>query len=1071
MTSKNRTNSNVIYDIDDYLDDEMLAEEESELDSKASTTVQEAIIRTIFSQGSERNIDIRRVAALCNRSPDEVIEEARGFILQNPDTWNEDPYGGWETSGEYLADNVYKKALLLKTASRRYPGRFSANVAAIKPFIPFITAGGIGIEDISFTLGSPWVPDAVLNAFIQQLFDYWQLFSRGNTIFIERSEKSDKRIIAGKSRTFGEVESYQTYGTTRVPALKIVEASLNNRVVAVWEDGPARIDNKGKVTYPKVLNLLETDLAREKQLLVESAFIDWATKTPEVATYIAKTFNAQYGFVQRRHYDSSFIKDFPGKTKEIELFDHQKAAVVRILLSFNALVAHTVGSGKTFTLAAAVMLLRSYGLSQKNLVVVPNGIVSQWVNMFKRLYPEAKLLVVSRDTFKVKDRERVTARIKNEDFDAIIMSHSVFEHFPLRPVYRKGRGEERAYSSKHHYQIKTKFEDLGITALFIDECQAFKNIALRSGINQVRGLARQASWKADEALAKIRWVQKQGGRVVLATGTAITNAVTDLYVWQTMLQAPALKLSGLQTLDRWIGTFSERTSNYELDVDGSSLRWVSRFKTFTNLPELTTMLSSFVDYYPSLSPESLPLFEGYTDTEVPMSKEQELVYDAIRERAEAIRLRKAQVGDNMLRITHDSRDAALDVRLICENLECSNLNKVSHCAQKVRAVYDAGASTQTTQLIFCDIHIEKPAFNLYRVLREALVQVGIPGDEIAVIHDYNTDKRRESLADMVATGCIRIVIGTTQKLGTGTNFQERLAAIHHLSVPWSPYQVTQRDGRIMRFGNTCESVKVYRYYTAGSFDGYSWQLLEVKQGIIDQFMSGSPSMRRCEDPSSTVLSCAEIKALSIKDPVLKERAELEIERARKVIQRQGRVQERELLKNELGRIPDELRKLLDLADLLRLDLKALEGNSAPTMSLEARESWGEALLSAVAMVAAEAEGCNPEPRSHRISHRSFNVFIPPDVDANRPVISLSRKSTYKVILGNKAGGVLTRIDNRLERIAQDLEQVLARIEALRAKQAKTTMELSREDTFDEEIAAIDKRLYEISLHLGLDKEG
>ena len=688
-----------------------------------------------------------------------------------------------------------------------------------------------------------------------------------------------------------------------MPALYILERTLNMKTVAVTDEVICHTNASG---VKRVINKSETVLALEKQQKMIKAFQRWVWKDQKRKERLEIIFENNFSCVRRRIFDGSFL-DFPTMSPSVNLYPHQKNAVARILFSPNTLLAHDVGSGKTYIMIAAGMELKRMGLSRKNLYVVPNNIVGQWEKLFSVMYPDSKLLCVEPKNFTPTKRESVLEQIRDEDFDGIIMAYSCFEQIPLSKDFyteqlqetldkiselasntnkatskleRKKEAVRKALSSLElamdNMYDTVYFDELGITRLFVDEAHNYKNVPIETKVDKVLGISSKGSKKCRDMMDKVRLVQKQnnGGGVVMATGTPITNSITDAFVMQKYLQSGELGMLDLQSFDSWVGMFAERVTEFEIDVDTSSYRLATRFAKFHNLPELTALLSSIADFHQVDSSIGIPNFDGYKDALISKTSEFAAYLDDISARAELVRKGiVSRSDDNMLKITTDGRKAALDMRLVEPNTSFTYQSKVARCAENVFDIYCETQSDKSTQLIFCDSSTPKSGFNVYDEVKRLLIGMGVPSEEIAFIHDAGTESKREKLFSRLRSGNVRILIGSTFKLGLGVNIQNKLIALHHLDVPWRPADMTQREGRILRQGNENKKVYIYRYITEGSFDAYSWQLLETKQRFISGLLSGSLTERSGSDIESTVLDYAQVKALAVGNPLIKERVE------------------------------------------------------------------------------------------------------------------------------------------------------------------------------------------------------
>ena len=855
--------------------------------------ISDALILCLNALG---RVDIEYIASVTGADYKTVISSLKGTIYQNPETWNECFYQGWETDEEYLSGNLVRKWKTAQNANAQYDGYFAENVAAIEKVLP----PAITAEDIYITLGSPWVPTDVIDDFIRDILGRPSGIQPEPTL---HDEWTGTWEIPNKSRYHHSISVRETYGTSRMEALYILERTLNMKTVAVADEIDCPTSSSGK---KRVINEAETAAVLEKQQWLIQEFQKWVWTDADRRKRLEEIFENKYGRVRRRVFDGSFLT-FPGLSPAISLYPYQKDAVARILFTPNTLLAHDVGSGKTYIMIAAGHELRRMGLSQKNLYVVPNHIIGQWKSIFLRMYPTASLLCVDPKSFVPSKREQVLRQIRDNNYDGIIMAYSCFAQIPLSRDYYAAELKEKkeavsalvCQKSKATTKLKKKqreldqklsemlvaleetydtiyFDELGITRLFVDEAHHFKNVPLETNINSVLGINPRGSQECQDMLDKVRSVQKKnsGKGVVMATGTPITNSITDVYILQQYLQSGELALLDLQSFDSWIGMFAEKTTAFEIDVDTSTYRLATRFSRFHNLPELTALLASIADFHQIEPGTGIPRFDGYQDAVIAKTPALIAYLQEISSRADDVRRgRVHRREDNMLKITTDGRKAALDIRLVNPASSFSYQSKVARCTENVTDIYFRTMPQKSTQIIFCDISTPKAGFNLYSELKDRLIRQGIPAVEIAFIHDAKNETQRSRLFARVRCGEIRVLIGSTFKLGLGVNIQDRLIALHHLDVPWRPADMTQREGRILRQGNTNPQVYIFRYITEGSFDAYSWQLLETKQRFISDLLAGSLSERSASDIEDTVLTYAEVKALAIGNPLIKQRVE------------------------------------------------------------------------------------------------------------------------------------------------------------------------------------------------------
>lgn len=804
--------------------------------------IPDALIMSLSNLG---RVDIEYISSVTGEDCKTIICALKGSIYQNPDTWGECFYKGWETADEYLSGNLMRKWHTAQKANAEYKGYFKDNIRALKKILPDTVAA----KDIYITLGSPWVPIDIIDDFITHILNLKNNGYSGTkhdelTGTWEIPQKSDYRYRCSVAAT-------HTYGTSRMPALYILERTLNMKTVAVTDEVICHTNTSG---VKRVINKSETVLALEKQQKMIKAFQRWVWNDDKRKERLEIIFENNFSCVRRRIFDGSFL-DFPKMSPSVNLYPHQKNAVARILFSPNTLLTHDVGSGKTYIMIAAGMELKRMGLSRKNLYVVPNNIVGQWEKLFSVMYPDCKLLCVEPKNFTPTKREAVLEQIRDKDFDGIIMAYSCFEQIPLSKDFyteqlqetldkiselasntnkatskleRKKEAVRKALSTLElamdNMYDTVYFDELGITRLFVDEAHNYKNVPIETKVDKVLGISSKGSKKCRDMMDKVRLVQKQnnGGGVVMATGTPITNSITDAFVMQKYLQSGELGMLDLQSFDSWIGMFAERVTEFEIDVDTSSYRLATRFAKFHNLPELTALLSSIADFHQVDSSVGIPDFDGYKDALISKTSEFTAYLDDISARAELVRKGiVSRSDDNMLKITTDGRKAALDIRLVEPNTSFTYQSKVARCAENVFDIYCETQSDKSTQLIFCDSSTPKSGFNVYDEVKRLLIGMGVTSEEIAFIHDAGTESKREKLFSKLRSGNVRILIGSTFKLGLGVNIQNKLIALHHLDVPWRPADMTQREGRILRQGNENKKVYIYRYITEGSFDAYS----------------------------------------------------------------------------------------------------------------------------------------------------------------------------------------------------------------------------------------------------------
>ncbi len=1037
----------------------------------------------ILSLSNLGKVDIEYISSVTGEDYKTVICALRGSIYQNPETWEECFYKGWETAEEYLSGNLLKKWKNAVAANTKYKGYFEINVKALDKLIP----QSVSENEIYITLGSPWVPVSVIDAFITHILKL-------NVGFFgtKHDEITGTWEIPNKSWYWNNVGSSHTYGTTRLQALYILERTLNMKSVAVTDEITCLTNASGK---KRVINQSETVIAIEKQQKMIKEFQRWVWKDPGRKNMLLEIFDNQFGGVRRRIFDGSFLK-FPNMSKSISLFDYQKNAVARILFSPNTLLAHDVGSGKTYIMIAAGMELKRMGLSDKNLYVVPNNIIGQWRDIFKTMYPNANLLCVEPKNFTPSKREEVLEKIRDKNYDGIIMAYSCFEQIPVSKDYyieelnglkekieklAKDSKKATAKLQKKKETINKKlselvvaldteepvyFDELGITRLFVDEAHNFKNVPIETKVDKVLGVSSAGSKKCRIMLDKVKIVQKQndGGGVVMATGTPITNSITDAYIFQNYLQSGTLALLDLQSFDSWIGMFAERKTEFEIDVDTNSYRLATRFSKFHNLTELTAMLAEIADFHQMDAGDSIPDFDGRKDALVSKTPELQDFLDLISNRADNVRtgvVRRTE--DNMLKITTDGRKAALDIRLVEPTTPFTFQSKIARCAENVFDIYIRTQKQKSTQLIFCDTSTPKKEFNVYDDLKQLLVSMGIPENEIEYIHSANTEAQRYKLFAKVIRGEIRILLGSTFKLGLGVNVQNKLIALHHLDVPWRPADMTQREGRILRQGNENAKVYIYRYITEGSFDAYSWQLLETKQRFITELLSGSLKERSSGDIEDTVLDYAEVKALAVGNPLIKERVEVANSLTRYLTLARQTEENRAKLQKELIENPAKITRQLELIEKCKLDIEVFKENYQKHEK-EERKEIREKLFAAI------SDNVLTYNERNLMNYQGFDIVLPSNMTSAKPYVWLQKNGRYYVELGDKEVGGLIRIDNFLEGLEKHLEKLEEGYSQLIVREDAIKMELAKKEDYDEIIETIRKRLQTIDEKLEVNKK-
>ena len=984
-------------------------------------------------------VDIEYISQITGESYQEVILALKGTIYQNPDTWEECFYKGWELASEYLSGRVLDKLEKAQKANRTYQGYFAGNILALKNVLPKAASK----DSIYITLGSPWVPTDIIDKFIEHLLGTITPKKRGGYKVIRDPETGVWRIPQ-KSRYDGDVKSNNTYGTTRIEALSIIEKTLNIKNITVFDEVPSDFHKSGT---KKVINETETILAIDKQNKIIQEFQKWVWADEFRKKRLIDIYEEKYVSRVARHYNGSFLT-FPNMAKTENLFEYQKNAVARILFASNTLLAHEVGAGKTYVMIAAGMELRRLGISKKNLYVVPNSITGQWEGTFQKLYPDVKLLCVTPGTFTKEHRLKVLEQIRDNDYDGIIIAYSCFEMIPVR------KGQE---------DMLIGFDELGINTLFVDEAHNYKNLPIDTKIKGVLGISPSGSAKCQNMMEKVRIVQRdnKGRGVVFATGTPITNSLTDIYVMQRYLQSEELKRLDIYHFDSWVGMFAERVSELEIGVDVNRFRIATRFSKFHNLPELSVLLSKITDFYQVDKTNGIPQMEGYRDVVIKKTDAFKRFLFQIAERADYVQ--KGYISrkdDNMLKITTDGRKAALDLRLVDDSSAFEKQCKVAQCAEKVYEIYQKTQSAKLTQLVFCDVSTPKPEFNIYDEMKRLLLEKGVWEGDIAYIHDAKTDAQRNELFQKVQKGEIRVLLGSTFKLGIGVNVQNKLIALHHLDVPWRPADMIQREGRILRKGNENEEVFIYRYIAEGSFDAYSWQLLESKQKMINGILSGCMTERGCLEVADTVLNYAEIKAIAIGNPLLKKRMEISNELSRNLTLQKKQEELKLMLEAELAQLPYEIERQKKIVAKYQQDADFYQG-SKRVYSAEQRKAIREQIYQELV--------ANELYLKERVigSYQGFNVILPANMTKRHPFVYLEKYGRYYIPMGDKASGILVRIDNFLKGIEDQLAKQKDKLESMRRKEKDIKSDLKKGGEYITRIEELAKELAEIDKRLGV----
>ena len=1052
-----------------------------------------------LSIGEKAKVDVPFMAELCGKTEQEVTEELAGVIFRNPVTQ------AWVTADEYLSGNVREKLETAETFAANHP-EYQVNVEYLKRVQP----KDLNASEIEVRLGANWIKAEYITDFMERVFKTPSYYI-GSSIKATYSEISGAWNISGKSLDRSNPRVTNTYGTMRVNGYRLLEDALNLRDTkiydTIYEDGKER----------RVLNKKETMLAQQAQEAIRDAFKQWIFKDLDRREELCKVYNERFNAIRPREYDGSHIK-FVGMTPEISLMPHQKNAVAHILYGNNTLLAHCVGAGKTFQMIAAGTESRRLGLAQKNLYVVPNHLTEQWGADFLRLYPNANVLVATKKDFEPSNRKKFCSRIATGDYDAIIIGHSQFERIPLSPERQKSmierqiqditfaiaeaKAEDDGKSFTVKQMEKTKktlqaklqklndqsrkddvvtFEQLGVDRLFVDESHFYKNMFLYTKMRNIAGIAQTDAQKSSDMFAKCQYLDEiTGGKgVTFATGTPVSNSMVELYTIMRYLQYDTLQKLHLGHFDSWAASFGETVTAIELSPEGTGYRAKTRFARFFNLPELISLFKESADVQ-TADMLNLPVPEAEYINEVlkPSETQQEMV-SSFADRAE--RVRNGNVDprtDNMLKITNDGRKLALDQRLINDLLPDEPESKVNLCVENAYQVWEESTPDKSTQLIFCDLSTPKAdgTFNVYDDVREKLVAKGIPREEIAFIHEANTETKKAELFAKVRSGQVRILLGSTPKLGAGTNIQDRLIALHHLDCPWKPSDLEQQEGRILRQGNRNQKVKIFRYVTENTFDSYMWQILENKQKFISQIMTSKSPVRACDDVDDTALTYAEIKALATGNPYIKEKMDLDIQVSKLKLMRANHTSQIYSLESDIARrYPAEITAAKERIAGLKTDLavaKPLLEQDKEKFSITVedrvytdRKEAGSAILAAcAAMKIAKTEGQIADLGGFAISSR-FDAF------AQTFKLTIKRQSSYTIELGSDPAGNIQRILNALASIEKTLPQVERRLETLQQQLAEAKEEVQRPFPQEAELNEKSARLAELNALLDMDEKG
>ena len=1061
---------------------------------KPVTQVDTASEALAVSIGERAKVDLPFMARLTGKAEDEIVADLQGVIFLDPLEQT------WQTADEYLSGNVRAKLRVAQTAAES-DSSFAVNVEALQAAQP----KDLDASEIDVRLGTTWVDKAYIQRFMIELLGIPYYEQR--RIHVNYAPQTAEWSIDGKSLLSENVNNYMKYGTRRAPALKILEDTLNLRDTRVYD---VVQDENGR--EKRELNQKETTIAQQKQQAIKDAFHDWVWKDPTRRHELVTRYNELFNSTRPREYDGSHIV-FDGMNPEITLREHQRTAIAHVLYGGNTLLAHQVGAGKTFEMVAAAMESKRLGLCQKSMFVVPNHLTEQWASEFLRLYPSANILVTTKKDFEKAKRKQFCARIATGDYDAVIIGHSQFEKIPISQERQErllreqideiAVGiEEMERENGERFTIKrmeatrkslearleklkadekkddvVTFEELGVDRLFVDEAHAFKNGFLATKMRNVAGIATSESQKSTDMFLKCRYMDElTGGRgVIFATGTPVSNSMTELYTMQRYLQYGTLEKMGLIHFDAWASTFGETVTAIELAPEGTGYRARTRFAKFFNLPELMAMFKEVADIK-TADQLHLPVPNAHYETmAVKPSGYQEEMVEALSERASKVHSGAVDPKeDNMLRITSDGRKLGLDQRLMNPLLPDEPGSKVNACVENILRIYKEGDAQKLTQLVFCDLSTPHGdgSFNVYDDIRDKLVASGIPKEEIQFIHDADTEIKKKDLFAKVRSGQVRILFGSTQKLGAGTNVQDRLIALHDLDAPWRPGDLEQRAGRIVRQGNMNPDVHIYRYVTEKSFDSYLWQTIENKQRFISQIMSSKSPVRACDDVDETALSYAEIKALCAGDPRIKEKMDLDIEVAKLRLMKADYQSNQFKLEDQiLKQYPEEIRQAQEWAKGYRADMALLEAHPLPKDGFVGMAIKGKRIADKEAAGKMLLEACRLSPHDMELGeYRGMKMTV--DYDSYRQEVKLILRGemSHTVTMGTDVYGNLTRIENALANMPQKLEKAEERIAELERQTEQAKAELGKPFAQEKELEAKAARLAELNAALNIDEK-
>ena len=1078
------------------------------------TSVDTASEALAVSLAEKAAIDFEYMSELSGKDEDTLIDELTGIIFKNPLSEK------WETADAYLSGNVRKKLEVAETFAKNEP-MYEVNVEALKRVQP----RELDASEIEVRIGATWIEPRFIEDFMREVFETPEHLLNRDVIKIQYSDVTGQWNVKGKNADYGNSLVNMTYGTSRRNAYQILEDSLNLKDSRVYdiviEDGKER----------RVLNKKETTIAAQKQDAMREAFRDWIFRDMDRRNELVSKYNVLFNSTRPREYDGSHLK-FPGMTPDIELKGYQKNAVAHVLYGNNTLLAHCVGAGKTFEMVAAAMESKRLGLCQKSLFVVPNHLTEQWASDFLRLYPGANILAATRKDFQPANRKKFCSRIATGDYDAVIIGHSQFEKIPLsverqtaiieRQIAEITQSiEEIKAEQGERYTIKqmekmrktlqtrldklndtsrkddvVTFEQLGVDRLFVDESHYYKNLFLHTKMRNVAGIAQSEAQKSSDMFAKCQYLDElTGGKgITFATGTPISNSMTELYTNMRYLQYDTLQRMGLGHFDSWASSFGETQTAIELAPEGTGYRAKTRFAKFYNLPELIALFKECADIQtPDMLNLPIPKAE-YENVVLQPSEHQKEMVASLAERAEAVRDRRVEPHeDNMLKITNDGRKLALDQRLINPLLSDEEHSKVNALVQKAYEIWDRTKADKSAQLIFCDLStpkivgkttavdgekiVEAEVFDdVYHDIKRKLVNRGVPEEEIAFIHEANTELRKTELFGKVRSGQVRFLIGSTQKMGAGTNVQDRLVALHHLDVPWRPSDIEQQEGRILRQGNRNDTVSIFRYVTEGTFDSYSWQVIENKQKFISQIMTSKSPVRSCEDVDEAALTYAEVKALATGNPYIKEKMDLDIQVSRLKLMKANHTSQIYRLEDNIAKnYPKQIEVLQERIRGFETDMETVRKNlpaDKDNFSMKVgNRIFTDKKEAGTAILAMCQEMDSLQQMVEIGEYVGMRMKVTFDSFNRKFVMSLKGELSHNFELGSDAFGNITRLHNVLDGMAGELSEAETKLNNVTHQLETAKIEVQKPFAAEEELKEKMERLAELDALLNMDEKG